>query len=491
MLAKWSENRKCLRGKEARRKGSSSPSQNMQLLLLFTLLLGCNGLIHHLTIRHDDRHIFKIETFGFLANGRMDIEVQDFSIRAGKNLHNFTSTTKHGMDLDQRRLSVLPYKAGFVMRHAESESLAQQDLETLVERNQCIFDHLQDNDVDLVLTDTSRWQRASLVEQVSPSGVGLYSLVFAQCSNSAPLFVSFKLDAAFSNPGPIYLSAGDAPLPALYLAFFVVFAVLTAIWAFLICKKDTASAVHTIHYYMLLLLVFKCLSLLAESARLHYISHFGVSEMWSAIYYIFATLKGILLFVVIMLIGTGYSLMKNYLTDQDKRIILVVLVLQVIDNIAMVVLEETAPGSLGYLTWSDILHFVDVLCCLAILLPIVWSIRHLRQAAETDGKAHNNLTKLTQFRHFYILTLVYVYFTRIAVYLLSATVPFYLLWVGPFFTEVATFAFYVLTGYSFRPSMDNPYLPVRSEDSEGQEYGLDDDEGEEGFELTKRTSGLV
>ncbi len=32
------------------------------------------------------------------------------------------------------------------------------------------------------------------------------------------------------------------------------------------------------------------------------------------------------------------------------------------------------------------------------------------------------------------------------------------------------------TGFKFRPAVDNPYLPVRSEDLEGAEYGLDDDE---------------
>lgn len=49
----------------------------------------------------------------------------------------------------------------------------------------------------------------------------------------------------------------------------------------------------------------------------------------------------------------------------------------------MVVLEElsqTSPGSLEWLTWRDIFHLIDIACCCAILFPIVWSIRHLRQA---------------------------------------------------------------------------------------------------------------
>lgn len=72
-----------------------------------------------------------------------------------------------------------------------------------------------------------------------------------------------------------------------------------------------------------------------------------------------------------------------------------------VDNVAMVVLEEiskTSPGSSNWLTWRDIFHLVDIVCCCAILFPIVWSIRHLRQAAGVDGKAEHNLQKLTLFR---------------------------------------------------------------------------------------------
>ena len=71
--------------------------------------------------------------------------------------------------------------------------------------------------------------------------------------------------------------------------------------------------------------------------------------------------------------------------------------------------------SLRILRWRDIFRIVDILCCCAILFPIVWSIRHLRQAAAADGKAERNLQKLTLFRHFYISVVSYIYFTRIVV----------------------------------------------------------------------------
>jgi cell division protein FtsW (lipid II flippase) len=125
-----------------------------------------------------------------------------------------------------------------------------------------------------------------------------------------------------------------------------------------------------------------------------------------------------MLFVVILLIGTGWTLIKSYLNDKDKKILLVVIPLQVLANIAMIVVGESSPGSQQWLTWvpsqtidifgfvinhtsvllskrkidfsnwiqRDIFNIVDIICCAAILIPILWSIKHLRQAAQTDGK---------------------------------------------------------------------------------------------------------
>ncbi len=106
----------------------------------------------------------------------------------------------------------------------------------------------------------------------------------------------------------------------------------------------------------------------------------------------------------------------------------------------------------------------------------------IRLAAEVDGKAHNSLVKLQLFRQFYVMVVIYIYFTRIVVFLISSTIAFNNLWLGEFSAEAVTFLFYVITGYKFRPAVDNPYLLVRTEDLEGQEYGLDENDGD-GLEL--------
>jgi cell division protein FtsW (lipid II flippase) len=63
------------------------------------------------------------------------------------------------------------------------------------------------------------------------------------------------------------------------------------------------------------------------------------------------SIRGIMLFVVILLIGTGWTFIKSYLNDKDKKILLVVIPLQVLANIAMIVVGESSPGSQQWLTW--------------------------------------------------------------------------------------------------------------------------------------------
>lgn len=304
----------------------------------------------------------------------MNISLSDFSIASHSKLEKATPAEAN--------------RIGFIMRKASSESAAQQDLEKTIEKNQCILDNVQKDDFVVDISDEETWKKSKQSHTVAPGASGLYSLIFARCQPSGQHKVSFHLDVKFINPGPNYLSAGEAPLPVMYFSFFVVFSIALVAWCWVLSRDAaTNGTVHRIHYMMAILLTLKCLTLLVEGIRFHYISLEGVSETWNIVYYVFAFVKGVMLFTVILLIGSGWSLMKAYLNDREKRVILVVLSLQVLDNIAMVVLEETAPGSQGWLTWRDILHLVDILCCCAILFPIVWSIRHLRYTELWRGES--------------------------------------------------------------------------------------------------------
>mmetsp|Transcript_13170 Transcript_13170/g.24287 ORF Transcript_13170/g.24287 Transcript_13170/m.24287 type:complete len:100 (-) Transcript_13170:157-456(-) len=72
------------------------------------------------------------------------------------------------------------------------------------------------------------------------------------------------------------------------------------------------------------------------------------------------------------------------------------------------------------------------------------------------------------------MVLTYIYFTRVIVFLLTATMPFHLQWLGQLCLEIGTLLFFAITGFKFQPSSENLYSKVSSEDAEGQEYGLND-----------------
>lgn len=47
---------------------------------------------------------------------------------------------------------------------------------------------------------------------------------------------------------------------------------------------------------------------------------------------------------------------------------------QVLANVAYIIIESTEEGSSEYNLWKEILFLVDLICCGAILFPVVWSV---------------------------------------------------------------------------------------------------------------------
>jgi hypothetical protein len=87
------------------------------------------------------------------------------------------------------------------------------------------------------------------------------------------------------------------------------------------------------------------------------------------------------------------------------------------------------------------------------------------------AEAAKTLEKLKQFRSFYLLVVVYIYFTRIAVYLIATELGFRQTWLRYCITELGTLAFYAIVGFLFRPVEDNPYLEVGRQADVEIEFG--------------------
>ncbi|NXF74063.1 GP107 protein, partial [Sclerurus mexicanus] len=309
----------------------------------------------------------------------------------------------------------------------------------------------------------------------SDSQEGLYSLYFHKCvgkKGPANDQLLFSLDVKITEKNPeSYLSAGEIPLPKLYISMALFFFLSGTVWIHILRKRR--NDVFKIHWLMAALPFTKSLSLVFHAIDYHYISSQGFPiEGWAVVYYITHLLKGALLFITIALIGTGWAFIKHILSDKDKKIFMIVIPLQVLANVAYIIIESTEEGTTEYGLWKEILFLVDLLCCGAILFPVVWSIRHLQEASATDGKGKHaaiNLAKLKLFRHYYVMIVCYIYFTRIIAILIKIAVPFQWKWLYQLLDEMATLVFFVLTGYKFRPASDNPYLQLSQDDEDDLE----------------------
>ncbi|NXG62219.1 GP107 protein, partial [Hemiprocne comata] len=300
---------------------------------------------------------------------------------------------------------------------------------------------------------------------------GLYSLYFHKCVSDGPAKDQrlFNLDVKITEKNPeSYLSAGEIPLPKLYISMAIFFFLSGTVWIHILRKRR--NDVFKIHWLMAALPFTKSLSLVFHAIDYYYISSQGFPiEGWAVVYYITHLLKGALLFITIALIGTGWAFIKHILSDKDKKIFMIVIPLQVLANVAYIIIESTEEGTTEYGLWKEILFLVDLLCCGAILFPVVWSIRHLQEASATDGKGAINLAKLKLFRHYYVMIVCYIYFTRIIAILIKIAVPFQWKWLYQLLDEMATLVFFVLTGYKFRPASDNPYLQLSQDDEDDLE----------------------
>ncbi|KAL6074569.1 hypothetical protein STEG23_004444 [Scotinomys teguina] len=320
---------------------------------------------------------------------------------------------------------------------------------------------------------------------------GQYSLNFHNCYNSIPgQEQPFNLTVMIREKNPEgFLSAAEIPLFKLYLTMSACFLVAGIFWVSMLCKNT--YSVFKIHWLMAALAFTKSISLLFHSINYYFINSQGHPiEGLAIMHYITHLLKGALLFITIALIGSGWAFVKYMLSDKEKKIFGIVIPLQVLANVAYIVIESREEGASDYGLWKEILFLVDLICCGAILFPVVWSIRHLQDASGTDGKVAVNLAKLKLFRHYYVMVICYIYFTRIIAILLRVAVPFQWQWLYQLLVESSTLAFFVLTGYKFQPAGDNPYLQLPQEDEEDvqMEQVMTDSGFREGLSKVNKTA---
>jgi hypothetical protein len=183
----------------------------------------------------------------------------------------------------------------------------------------------------------------------------------------------------------------------------------------------------------------------------------------------------------------------------------------------LVLVQLETEGERLYEDWNGLLHFIDILCCCAALLPIIWQVSILEKNAAEDAhhardsdddesielhddantdkglveekeqhNAHDRpatalqfilsqdqqkaIIKLRLFRQFYIILVTYIYITRVVVFLVAGWLGFRYSWVSTFLNEASTLVFYVSTGYIFQPRDDFIYEGLKNDDIDDEDY---------------------
>ncbi|KAJ9694583.1 hypothetical protein PVL29_010185 [Vitis rotundifolia] len=326
--------------------------------------------------------------------------------------------------------------------------------------------------------DLSPPPHASFNQSYPVSSPNEYSLFFANCAPESQVTMSVRTEVYNIDNGKTkdYLSAGQTQLPALYFLFSLAYFAFLVFWIHT-CYRNKRSA-HRIHMLMAGLLLMKALNLICAAEDKHYVKVTGTPHGWDVLFYIFQFIRVVLLFTVIVLVGTGWSFLKPFLQEKEKKVLMIVIPLQVLANVASIVIGETGPFIKDWVTWNQVFLLVDIVCCCAIIFPIVWSIRSLRETSKTDGKAARNLAKLTLFRQFYIVVIGYLYFTRIVVFALRTIAAYRYQWVSNAAEEIASLAFYLVMFYMFRPAEKNEYFVLDEEEEEAAMAALREEEFE-------------
>lgn len=457
-------------------------SMRLALALALIGLPNASAMKQSWAFKSEDRPHFLIERFGFGLNGRMDVSVSGVEI-------------KNPDDAEK-------VQAGLLFIHEDKlwETIAQlddvydsRDLEypQLRETKSLCVLEIQRDSQWINLTDAATWNVSRSVarplndrQHGGPLRMGFYYIFYVQCTPE--LQVSFDMAAVFQNGKSNFLSAGDGPLPYVYLTMSILFLSATITW--IKCLVQHWEFGLRMHYLMAVLVFVKTVLLFAEAMRVYYMKRHGDTlTAWTPVVYTFMSLKGLLLFSLVMLIGTGWSLLKPHLSQKDKSVLSLVLGLQILSNIAQIFKYETPIGTRAWVNWQDLLMLADLACSLAVLLPLVWSIRQLRVAAATDGKAFITLQKLTQFRAFYSAVIGYIYVSRLVYQLLKMGLPYNATWISVVFSEMAALSFFAVTGYRFRPVPLNPYLELPVHEDDLDEFALDDEEDDLDFHSTERS----
>ncbi|CAK9140521.1 unnamed protein product [Ilex paraguariensis] len=405
-------------------------------LIILTLLSFTTAEIETIKVTSDSRQMIVFQKFGFTHAGHLSMSASVSS--------SYSSTD--------------PSRLGFFL--LSEESYIQVLLELMHNPSFCIIDS---KFIYLLFTfrDLSSHPHSSFNQSYPVTVPNEYSLYFANCVAELQVTMDvrtelYNLDSGASKD---YLSAGLTQLPSIYFLFFLIYSYFLGFWLYH-CYR-TRRSVHRIHLLMTLLIITQTLNLVILAKYKQCVKVTGTAHKWNILVYAFQLIRVLLLSTVIISIGTWWSFLEPSLQGKGgKKVLMIVIPLQVLSNVASMVIGETSPFTKDWVTWRQGFLLVDIVCCFTIIFSIRSS---LRKASKMDGKAARNLGKLSVFRKFYIVGIGYLFYTRIVVFALLTITTYKYQWVAFAAEEIGSLVFYMVMFYMFRPMEENQYFDLDKE----------------------------
>lgn len=261
-----------------------------------------------------------------------------------------------------------------------------------------------------------------------------------------------------------YVDAGEACLPVVDGVFCAAFVVLAGAWA-RVCARARRGALRAVHGWLAALLALSGAAHALGAVQAARLAAHGVrANAWTRAWHAARGAARVLLYAVVVLAGSGWARARARLRARTRAVLAAVLVLQALAQTALAVLDRSALLAPAV---AAALGAADVLCSAAVLLPVAGSVRALRRAAATDGKAAPALRALRTFRAYYAALVAFLYARTVLLWLLRLAAECAAAWLPAALDALLGLAFLAFLAWRFRPAPDNPHMALLEDDDDG------------------------
>ncbi|KAI3498520.1 hypothetical protein L1887_34295 [Cichorium endivia] len=396
-------------------------------------------------LRSDNRTTILFSEFGFSQTGHISFEIPSVSVTSNVSQPD-------------------PSRIGFYLLSHESRH--NYFLELMRNPDMCVLDN-KFISVLFTFQDLDPHSQSIFNKSYSVSYPGVYTLNFANCNNQSLVTMDVRTELYNIDDGTTkdYLSVGLTQLPSLYFTFSLIYLCFLGFWIF-VCFKNQ-QCFQRIHLLMGGLLVITFVHLIYAAADQHYLQVTGIHG-WDVLIFIYRFIRTALFLTMIVLISSGWCSWKQFIEGWEKVILLIVIFFQVMAHVILLLSWENGPyNNEHWLYWNGNFLYLDLVCCIAICVHVVWSHMLLEDASETDGKIARNLPTC---KLVVLLIIAYLVITRFIVGAVLAKLVLYTCpWVINAAEETVNLVFCMVMFYMFMPYDDEKTAGMGLLD---EEYGI-------------------